>query len=89
MIDSTFKKILINIIFRVILIKSCKFLISNLEAIIVKTSSMGLDPDKHLGKTIKELYPYFLKLVNNLLMILNSIMITNLIFVAKEANMKP
>ena len=26
---------------------------------------MGLDPDKHLGKTIKELYPYFLKLVNS------------------------
>ena len=36
---------------------------NNLEAIIIKTSSMGLDPSKHLGKTIKDLYPYFLKLV--------------------------
>ena len=40
---------------------------NNIEAIIIKTSSFGLDPAKHLGKTIKELYPYFLKLVSILL----------------------
>eukprot|EP01017_Pseudomicrothorax_dubius_P001797 TRINITY_DN0_c6552_g1_i1.p1 TRINITY_DN0_c6552_g1~~TRINITY_DN0_c6552_g1_i1.p1 ORF type:complete len:154 (+),score=54.91 TRINITY_DN0_c6552_g1_i1:2-463(+) len=33
---------------------------SGLDAIIIKTAVIGLDPTKHLGKSIKELYPHFL-----------------------------
>ncbi|XP_068019023.1 diphthine--ammonia ligase [Melanerpes formicivorus] len=35
---------------------------SNIEAIIIKVAAFGLDPDKHLGKTLDEVEPYLLKL---------------------------
>lgn len=35
---------------------------SNIEAIIIKVAALGLDPDKHLGKTLGEMEPYLLEL---------------------------
>ncbi|XP_059675654.1 diphthine--ammonia ligase isoform X3 [Gavia stellata] len=35
---------------------------SNIEAIIIKVAAFGLDPDKHLGKTLDEMEPYLLEL---------------------------
>lgn len=35
---------------------------SNIEAIIIKVAALGLDPDKHLGKTLNEMEPYLFKL---------------------------
>ncbi|XP_054256500.1 diphthine--ammonia ligase isoform X3 [Indicator indicator] len=35
---------------------------SNIQAIIIKVAAFGLDPDKHLGKTLNEMEPYLLKL---------------------------
>uniref|UniRef100_A0A8C6XHU7 Diphthine--ammonia ligase n=1 Tax=Naja naja TaxID=35670 RepID=A0A8C6XHU7_NAJNA len=32
------------------------------QAIIIKVAAIGLDPDKHLGKTLDEMEPYLLKL---------------------------
>jgi len=37
---------------------------SGIEAIIIKVAALGLSPDKHLGKTIKEMRPY-LKLMKD------------------------
>ena len=36
---------------------------SNVEAVLVKVSAMGLEPGKHLGKSISQLREYFKKLV--------------------------
>lgn len=33
-----------------------------IEAIIIKVASLGLTPDRHLGKTIRELQPHLLKM---------------------------
>ncbi|XP_054827756.1 diphthine--ammonia ligase [Eublepharis macularius] len=38
---------------------------SNIEAIIIKVAALGLDPDKHLGKTLDEMEPYLLELSKN------------------------
>ncbi|XP_060118097.1 diphthine--ammonia ligase isoform X2 [Heteronotia binoei] len=38
---------------------------SNIEAIIIKVAAFGLDPDKHLGKTLDEMEPYLLELSKN------------------------
>ncbi|KAM7327569.1 diphthine--ammonia ligase isoform X1 [Alexandromys fortis] len=35
---------------------------SNIEAIIIKVAALGLDPDKHLGKTLNEMEPYLFEL---------------------------
>ncbi|NXN39920.1 DPH6 ligase, partial [Rhinoptilus africanus] len=35
---------------------------SNIQAIIIKVAAFGLDPDKHLGKTLDEMEPYLLEL---------------------------
>ena len=35
---------------------------SQLHAIIIKVAAMGLDPYKHLGKSIAQLQPYLLRL---------------------------
>ncbi|XP_065609922.1 diphthine--ammonia ligase isoform X2 [Cyrtonyx montezumae] len=35
---------------------------SNIEAIIIKVAAFGLDPDKHLGKTLDEMEPYLLEI---------------------------
>lgn len=35
---------------------------SNIKAIIIKVAALGLDPDKHLGKTLVEMEPYLLEL---------------------------
>ncbi|NXX89798.1 DPH6 ligase, partial [Centropus bengalensis] len=35
---------------------------SNIQAIIIKVASFGLDPDKHLGKTLEQMEPYLLEL---------------------------
>ncbi|XP_028731603.1 diphthine--ammonia ligase isoform X2 [Peromyscus leucopus] len=35
---------------------------SNIEAIIIKVAALGLDPDKHLGKTLHEMEPYLFEL---------------------------
>ncbi|XP_062974954.1 diphthine--ammonia ligase [Elgaria multicarinata webbii] len=35
---------------------------SNIQAIIIKVAAFGLDPDKHLGKTLCEMEPYLLEL---------------------------
>ncbi|XP_078248050.1 diphthine--ammonia ligase isoform X3 [Pogona vitticeps] len=34
---------------------------SNVQAIIIKVAAFGLDPDKHLGKTLDEMEPYLLE----------------------------
>ena len=36
---------------------------TGVKAILIKIAAYGLDPQKHLGKTIEELYDYFLKIV--------------------------
>ncbi|XP_061854599.1 diphthine--ammonia ligase isoform X3 [Colius striatus] len=35
---------------------------SNIQAIIIKVAAFGLDPDKHLGKTLDQIEPYLLEL---------------------------
>ncbi|XP_007103636.1 diphthine--ammonia ligase isoform X2 [Physeter macrocephalus] len=35
---------------------------SNVQAIIIKVAALGLDPDKHLGKTLDQMEPYLLEL---------------------------
>ncbi|NXY41463.1 DPH6 ligase, partial [Ceuthmochares aereus] len=35
---------------------------SNIQAIIIKVASFGLDPDEHLGKTLDQMEPYLLEL---------------------------
>ncbi|NWX15097.1 DPH6 ligase, partial [Aegotheles bennettii] len=35
---------------------------SNIQAIIIKVAAFGLDPDKHLGKTLDQVEPYLLEL---------------------------
>ncbi|XP_061319420.1 diphthine--ammonia ligase isoform X2 [Pezoporus flaviventris] len=35
---------------------------SNIQAIIIKVAAFGLDPDKHLGKTLDEMVPHLLEL---------------------------
>ena len=37
---------------------------SHIHAILIKVATMGLEPKKHLGKTISEMYPYLLKIVS-------------------------
>jgi diphthine-ammonia ligase len=37
---------------------------SHIDAIIIKVATMGLEPNKHLGKTISEMYPHLLKIVS-------------------------
>jgi diphthine-ammonia ligase len=34
-----------------------------MNAILIKVAAYGLMPDKHLGKSIAELQPYFLEIV--------------------------
>lgn len=34
----------------------------DINAIIIKVAAMGLDPQKHLGKSLKEIYPHLLEL---------------------------
>ncbi|KAM5176701.1 diphthine--ammonia ligase isoform 4-T4 [Callospermophilus lateralis] len=34
---------------------------SNIQAVIIKVAALGLDPDKHLGKTLDEMEPYLLE----------------------------
>uniref|UniRef100_A0A9L0R0F5 Diphthine--ammonia ligase n=1 Tax=Equus caballus TaxID=9796 RepID=A0A9L0R0F5_HORSE len=34
---------------------------SNIQAIIIKVAALGLDPDKHLGKTLDQMEPYLLE----------------------------
>jgi len=36
---------------------------NHLVAIIIKTAALGLVPDRHLGKTLKEMQPHLLMLV--------------------------
>jgi diphthine-ammonia ligase len=38
---------------------------SGMHAILIKVAALGLQPDKHLGKTIAELYDHFVKIVIN------------------------
>ncbi|XP_012865737.1 PREDICTED: diphthine--ammonia ligase [Dipodomys ordii] len=35
---------------------------SDIQAVIIKVAALGLDPDKHLGKTLTEMEPYLLEL---------------------------
>ncbi|XP_067414163.1 diphthine--ammonia ligase isoform X2 [Emydura macquarii macquarii] len=35
---------------------------SNIQAMIIKVAAFGLDPDKHLGKTLDQMEPYLLEL---------------------------
>lgn len=35
---------------------------SGVEAILIKVAALGLDPQKHLGKTLKEMYPHLVKM---------------------------
>ncbi|XP_071665464.1 diphthine--ammonia ligase isoform X13 [Patagioenas fasciata] len=35
---------------------------SNIQAIIIKVAALGLDPDKHLGKSLDQMEPYLLEL---------------------------
>ncbi|XP_074853026.1 diphthine--ammonia ligase isoform X2 [Carettochelys insculpta] len=35
---------------------------SNIQAVIIKVAAFGLDPDKHLGKTLDQMEPYLLEL---------------------------
>ncbi|KFP89511.1 Diphthine--ammonia ligase, partial [Apaloderma vittatum] len=35
---------------------------SNIQAIIIKVAAFGLDPDKHLGKSLDQMEPYLLEL---------------------------
>ncbi|XP_053450750.1 diphthine--ammonia ligase isoform X2 [Nycticebus coucang] len=35
---------------------------SNIQAIVIKVAAFGLDPDKHLGKTLDQMEPYLLEL---------------------------
>ncbi|ELK05565.1 ATP-binding domain-containing protein 4 [Pteropus alecto] len=35
---------------------------SNIQAIIIKVAALGLDPNKHLGKTLDQMEPYLLEL---------------------------
>lgn len=37
---------------------------SDINAIIIKVAAMGLDPKKHLGKSIAEMYSYLLEIVS-------------------------
>lgn len=58
--------------------------------ILIKTAAAGLDPRKHLGKTIAELKDYFLKIVSLLKRVLvNFVRKRNgdLTYVEKEENM--
>lgn len=34
----------------------------NIQAVIIKVAALGLEPDKHLGKTLDEMEPYLLEL---------------------------
>ncbi|XP_044621134.1 diphthine--ammonia ligase isoform X2 [Equus asinus] len=34
---------------------------SNIQAIIIKVAALGLDPDKHLGKTLDQMEPYLVE----------------------------
>ena len=36
---------------------------NQMDAILIKVAAFGLDPTKHLGKTIKELFPHFMVIV--------------------------
>jgi len=59
--------------------------------ILIKVAAAGLEPEKHLGKTITELKPHFEKIVfeKALLKLMNSYRIKSLglMFVEKEENM--
>ncbi|KAK2096319.1 diphthine--ammonia ligase [Saguinus oedipus] len=35
---------------------------SNIHAVIIKVAALGLDPDKHLGKTLDQMEPYLVEL---------------------------
>ncbi|PNI19967.1 DPH6 isoform 3 [Pan troglodytes] len=35
---------------------------SNIQAMIIKVAALGLDPDKHLGKTLDQVEPYLIEL---------------------------
>ncbi|XP_030787254.1 diphthine--ammonia ligase isoform X1 [Rhinopithecus roxellana] len=35
---------------------------SNIQAMIIKVAALGLDPDKHLGKTLDQMEPYLIEL---------------------------
>lgn len=41
---------------------------SGLEAVVVKTASWGLIPQKHCGKTLRQLYSVFEKLVSGMVL---------------------
>jgi diphthine-ammonia ligase len=36
---------------------------SGMDCIVIKTAAAGLEPEKHLGKTLVELKPHFEKIV--------------------------
>jgi diphthamide synthase (EF-2-diphthine--ammonia ligase) len=36
---------------------------NNMDCILIKVAAFGLDPKLHLGRTIAELYDYFIKIV--------------------------
>lgn len=37
---------------------------SHVDAILIKVATMGLEPKKHLGKTIAEMYTHLLEIVS-------------------------
>ncbi|NXM68085.1 DPH6 ligase, partial [Serilophus lunatus] len=39
-----------------------EMILSNIQAIVIKVAAFGLDPDKHLGKTLDEMEPVLLEL---------------------------
>ncbi|NXF72885.1 DPH6 ligase, partial [Sclerurus mexicanus] len=39
-----------------------EMILSNIQAIIIKVAAFGLDPDKHLGKTLNQMQPILLEL---------------------------
>ncbi|XP_074250223.1 diphthine--ammonia ligase isoform X6 [Saimiri boliviensis] len=36
---------------------------SNIQAVIIKVAALGLDPDKHLGKTLDQMEPYLVEIL--------------------------
>ena len=48
---------------------------SHIEAVLIKVATMGLEPNKHLGKTISEMYPYLINIVSKILVILKEFLL--------------
>jgi diphthamide synthase (EF-2-diphthine--ammonia ligase) len=61
-----------------------------INAILIKTASMGLSPQKHCGRSLAQLQPMFEKLVCAIIMLLTVIRKQQLdsMFVEKEVNMR-